>query len=96
MEDLIAALNDSDRLCASLAADALVSIGAAAVPALLAVLENGKPAARIEAARALALIGDTRAIPAFFKTLEGKSTLVEYWAREGLERMGVGMAFFKP
>jgi hypothetical protein len=36
------------------------------------------------------MIGDTRAVPGLFEALEG-SALQEYWAEEGLERMGVGM-----
>ena len=93
---LIAVLNDPDRLLAHLAADALVASGAAAVPALLEVMQTGLQAARLEAVRALALIGDTRAIPALFTALDEGSALIEYWADEGLQRMGVGMTFFKP
>ena len=70
--------------------------GAAAVPALLDLLETGLQAVRLETARTLAMIGDTRAIPALFNALDEDSALMEYWANEGLERMGVGMAFFKP
>ena len=93
---LVAMLGDPDRLCAELAADALVAIGAPAVEALLEVLENGSPQARLGAARALAQIGDERAIPAFFSLLDDDSALLEYWAGEGLERMGIGMLFFDP
>lgn len=93
---LIAVLNDPDRLLAHLAADALVASGAAAVPALLKVMQSDLQAARLEAVRALALIGDTRAIPALFTALDEGSALIEYWADEGLQRMGVGMTFFKP
>lgn len=93
---LIAVLNDPDRLLAHLAADALVASGAAAVPALLKVMQSDLQAARLEAVRTLALIGDTRAIPALFTALDEGSALIEYWANEGLQRMGVGMTFFKP
>lgn len=93
---LIAVLNDPDRLLAHLAADALVASGAAAVPALLKVMQSDLQAARLEAVRALALIGDTRAIPALFTALDEDSALIEYWADEGLQRIGVGMTFFKP
>ena len=55
---LIAVLNDVDRLLAHLAADALVANGAAAVPALLEVMQTGLQVAHLEAVRALALIGD--------------------------------------
>ncbi len=93
--DLIAALSNEDRLFAHLAANALSAIGQPAVPALLAVLQNGTQVARLEAARALSIIGDTRSIPALFSALSEDSALIEYWANEGLERMGVGMTFFQ-
>jgi HEAT repeat protein len=93
---LISAMDDSDSLAARLAANALAATGPPAVPALLDVMQTGSSKASLEAARALALIGDTRAIPALFQALDGDSMLLEYWANEGLERMGVGMVFFKP
>ena len=93
---LIEAMASNDALLARLAANALTCIGAAAVPALLDLLVNAPQPVRLEAARALALIGDTRAIPALFEALEDDSALMEYWANEGLERMGVGMVFFQP
>jgi HEAT repeat protein len=94
--DLIATLDHPDRLLAHLAADALIAQGEAAVPDLLDALENGPPPVRLEAVRALALIEDQRAIPALFKILDEDSALLEYWAETGLDRMGVGMIFFKP
>jgi HEAT repeat protein len=107
---LIQALSDPDPLAAELAADALAAVGGEAVPALLEVLTAGEqpderpsrvPAVpgrdtRLEALRALAAIGDPRAIPALFAALDEDSALMEHWASEGLERMGVGMTFFKP
>lgn len=96
VQALVSALEDKDHLVASLAADALAAIGAASVPALLEVLHDGSPGARVEAARALANIGDHRSIQALFDALDDGSALVQHWANEGLERMGVGMTFFKP
>ena len=93
---LIATLSDSDRLTARLAGDALIAIGNLAVTALISTLKIGSPAAQIEAARALAAIGDTRAIPAMFAAWEGGSTLIQHWIEQGFEKMGVGMQFFKP
>lgn len=93
---LIQALDSQDRLLARLAGNALVAIGAAAVPALIKVMEDGSQVARLEAARALSEIGDTRTIPVLFKALEEGSVVMEYWASEGLEKMGVGMTFFEP
>lgn len=93
---LVDLLADADALAARLAVDALAEIGAEATPALIDVLQGGSQAARLLAVRALAMIGDQRSIPALFAALNEDSQLMEYWANEGLERMGVGMSFFKP
>lgn len=93
---LMSLLADEDALTRRLAGDALVAIGSAVVPQLLEVMQNGEQVARLEAVRALAKIGDQRAIPALFEGLDDSSALVEYWASEGLEKMGVGMVFYKP
>jgi HEAT repeat protein len=93
---LIETLSSPDSLLTHLAADALVAIGTPAVPELLKIIENGSRSARLEAARALALIADPQAIPALFSLFDEDSSLMEYWANEGLERMGVGMVYFNP
>lgn len=93
---LIQLLNSSDHLLARLAGEALIAAGSDAVPALLEAMQDSPHKTRIEAARALALIGDTRAIPELFKALDGESALLEHWAGEGLEKMGVGMVFYSP
>ncbi len=93
---LLAMLDASDGLTADLAADALAAVGGPAVESLLAVLADGQQQSRLRAAKALALIGDPRAIPALFYALDEDSALLEYWASEGLDRMGIGMTFFKP
>jgi HEAT repeat protein len=94
--DLIEKLADIDRLLAYLAGEALIAIGQEAVPALLEVVQMGSAAARLEATRVLAKIADPRSIPVLFELSEGHSALMEYWADQGLERMGVGMVFYKP
>ena len=93
---LVAALAERDRLFAGLAADALEAIGEAAVMALIDVLTHGPQVARLPAVRALARIGDTRAIPALFAALDDDSALIGHWASRGLEDMGIGMIFFEP
>jgi HEAT repeat protein len=93
---LLELLADPDRLLARLAGDALIATHQAAVPGLIEVLANGHPAARIEAARALAWISDPRAIGPLFEAWQEGSALLQHWAEEGLDRMGVGMQFFKP
>jgi hypothetical protein len=94
--ELIALLDDGDRLLGRLAGDALIACGRTALPALSEALENGTQPAKIEAARALALIGEKDAISVLFKAWQTGSSLVQYWAEEGLDRMGVGMQFFSP
>lgn len=92
---LMLMLNGEDGFLARLAGDALIATGTDAVPALIAGVEAGTGAAQAEAARCLAHIGDTRAVPALFKLLDSPSAIVEHWASHGLEKMGVGMSFFQ-
>ena len=91
---LIEALDSTDPLYTSLATDALIAVGSPAVADLITAAQSGASRVRIEAVRALALIGDKRAIPVLFSLLEESSAVLTYWAEEGLERMGVGMTFF--
>lgn len=93
---LINLLHNPDQLVTRLAADALIQCSEEAVPALLEVMKNGPQDARLEAVRALAHIGDKRSIPDLFRALDEDSAMLEYWANEGLEKMGIGMVFFKP
>jgi HEAT repeat protein len=93
---LVSLLSDEEALTRRLAGDALVAIGKPAVPQLLETMLKGEHLARLEAVRALAKIGDERTIPALFEALDDSSALVEYWASEGLEKMGVGMVFYWP
>jgi HEAT repeat protein len=96
IHELILALNDDDRMVASLAGHALSKIGKDASPELILVMEEGTPAARIDAARALASIQDPRSIPAFMAALNNGSELVKFWAEQGLENMGAEMVYFRP
>lgn len=93
---LVGLLSSSDKLLARLASDALIHTGKDAVPALIAVAEDGHQSARVEAVRALSRIGDKRSISGLFDVLEEDSAMLEYWANEGLEKMGVGMVFYEP
>lgn len=94
--ELTRALGDADRLTARLAGDALAAAGAGAIPALITALQSEHPSVRIEAARALARAPDHQAVPALFAALEDDSLLVQYWAEEALERLGLGMVYFEP
>ncbi len=96
VDALVALLSGPDRLLARLAADALIAIGPQAVPALIRAIEQGHPHGRVPAARALAAIGDPRAIPTLFALLDDPSPLATAYAEEGLERLGIGMVFFSP
>jgi HEAT repeat protein len=46
--------------------------------------------------RALALIADERSVPTLFDALDDDAILVNYWANEGLERLGIGIQFYSP
>lgn len=96
LPELVSALGASDRLLARLAADALVALGESALESLTKALRSDDPAVRIEAARALAQMEDPGAIPPLFAALDDPSRLVVHWAERGLEKLGVGMMFFKP
>ncbi|NIS83437.1 MAG: hypothetical protein GTO14_25305 [Anaerolineales bacterium] len=92
---LIQALGDSDRLVARLAGDALVAVGPAAVAPLSDATRSIHPGVRIEATRSLAQIVNPQAVPALIAALNDSSYLVQYWAEDGLNRLGIGMLFFK-
>jgi HEAT repeat protein len=94
---LLFALGERDSYLTRIATDALIRLGSVAVPPLIAALEHEvETRVRVNLARALALIGDPRAIPALFCALDDESYLVQHWADEGLERMGVGQVYFRP
>jgi len=97
LPELIYLLEDEDKLLVRLAADALVALGVAATEQLLAVVRHSQVQyARMQATRALAEIGDTSSVKLLFEILDEDSALMEYWAGHGLDKMGFGMAFFKP
>ncbi len=93
---LIAALSAGDHILLHLATNTLIAIGEPAVLPLLGVVKNADPAARLEAVRALALIADPRAIEVLLEVSKENSVMMEYWANEGFERMGLGMVYFEP
>lgn len=96
IQPLIRALSDEDGMVGSLAVNALVRTGSATVPSLIEVVKNEKQSARIHALRALAEIGDHRAIPVMMKVMDEDSALLQHWAQEGLERLGLNMVYIKP
>ncbi len=96
VEALINTLADEDSLTAGLAGNALVKIGSSAVPSLLNVMSEAPTGIQILALRALSDIRDHRAIPILMKSLSDESAVLQYWAREGLERLGLNMVYIKP
>jgi HEAT repeat protein len=96
IKPLIRALSDADSLVSDLARNALVVIGKPAVPSLLEIPGDAQQRARINALRALAEICDYSAIPTLIAALEDDSVMMQHWAEEGLERLGLNMVYLKP
>jgi phycocyanobilin lyase beta subunit len=96
IQPLVRALSDEDSMVASLSVNALVKIGKPAVPALLETMSSASQSARIHALRTLAEIRDHRAIPVMMKVMEEDSALLQHWAKEGLDRLGLDMVYIKP
>jgi HEAT repeat protein len=96
IKPLIRALSDGDAMVSDLARNALVVIGKPAVPALIDVPKAAPQRARINALRALAEIVDYSTIPTLMAALEEDSVMMQHWAEEGLERLGLNMVYIKP
>ena len=95
LEKLLELLSDKDPLLIKLAADALISIGTPAIPGILRLIEDMEGLGRIEAYRAMAKIGDTRAISVLFNGLNDNSNLISFWSEEGLTNLGMNMVYFQ-
>ncbi len=93
---LVLALEDEDSLVSALCVDALVSIGADAVEALLEAFPAASPRGRIQIMRTLAALKDTRAIRTMLQATEDKSAMLNYWAQQGLDALGVSMVYLMP
>ncbi len=96
IQPLVHALGDKDSMVASLAMNALVKIGSAAVPPLIELVKSASQTERIYALHALAEIKDHRAIPIMMNVMQEDSALLQHWAQEGLERLGLDMVYIKP
>jgi HEAT repeat protein len=94
---LIELLGHVDQLLSRLCRDALAAIGKPATPALIEIIESAQQShkSKLEAVRALAEIQDPDSIGALFKVFQEGSGLMQYWAEQGLEGMGIGMVFFE-
>jgi HEAT repeat protein len=93
---LVSALSDEDNLVAVMAVHALSKLGEAAVPLLLGAYASAVPRGRIHIMRTLAEVRDPRSIRLMMDSLEEKSAALQYWAQEGLERLGLNMVYLKP
>lgn len=95
---LVRTLHDPDSMTAGLAGTALAKIGNPSVLALLEVLNDPRSELRVRclAMRSLSEIRDHRAIPVMMKALSEESAVLQYWAQEGLERLGLDMVYGKP
>lgn len=93
---LAGVLQDEDSVVAILAVNALLAIGAPAVPVLLETFPRSNQRGQIQAMRALADLRDHRAIPLMMKAVESDSAMLRYWAEKGLERLGLDMVYIKP
>jgi HEAT repeat protein len=97
IQPLVQALSDADSITSHLAMNALIKAGKDAAPALIESVKKKDPqSARILALRALAEIRDHRAIPVMMQVMEEDSVLLQHWAQEGLERLGLAMVYIKP
>ena len=93
---LAGALQDEDSVVAILAVNAILAIGAPAVPVLMEAFGTSNQRGRIHIMRALADLRDHRAIPLMMKAVESDSAMLRYWAEQGLERLGLDMVYIKP
>ena len=93
---LLRVLMSADGMLSTLVANALTSIGKPAVAELLDAFHDARPQARIQIMRSLAEISDHRAISLMLKATEEDSAMLNYWAQEGLERLGLNMVYIKP
>ena len=89
-------LADPSPLVSRIAADSLARIGTPAIPALITALQAKETPVRAGAARALCSIQSEEAIPALCAALDDPSAIVTHYAEEALERLGVGLIFFRP
>ena len=93
---LVSALKDEDSLAAVMAVHALIKIGRECVPALLNAFEGAPPRGQIQILRVLADLRDQRSIPLMLSAQGGDSAAQQYWAQEGLERLGLNMVYLSP
>jgi HEAT repeat protein len=95
-DGLIAILGDEDSVVGAAAVSALVAIGSKVVPKLLEAYDGSSPRGRTQIMRALCELRDHRSISLMLKASEKGSAATQYWARQGLEALGLDMVYMKP
>lgn len=88
LQTLLSRLSDPDKAVRAEAMHGLVTIGKPAVPACVALLQNGDWKVRYRAAEALGLIGDGEAYAPLIAALEDEKDHVRYMAAKGLGLLG--------
>jgi HEAT repeat protein len=86
VEPLIVALADDEYEVSGASSQALIEIGEPAVEPLIVALKDKELC--LEAAVALGLIGDVRAVEPLIATLKGANSLVRKYIAEALEQIG--------
>ncbi|WP_332448570.1 HEAT repeat domain-containing protein [Methanoculleus sp.] len=89
VEDQIRILRDGATADRMEAARALSALGPAALPGLLAALDDPDPRLRMWAAYTLGMIGERGAAPALIRALEDPDPGVGRWAAAALRRIRV-------
>jgi HEAT repeat protein len=93
---LVSLLSDEDNVAAVMAVHALAKIGSEAVPQLVEAFEGAPRRGQIQIVRALAELRDARAIRLMLNAQAQDSAALQYWAQQGLERLGLNMVYLKP
>jgi bilin biosynthesis protein len=92
---LLQAMASDDALLSRLASDALTAVGPPALQPLKRAARSQHAGTRLGAIRALGHMAIPDAVPILFAALDDPSPLVQFWAEDGLQRIGVGMVFFQ-
>lgn len=86
--DLIAALNDPDAVARRDVREALTTLGAQAIPALVNALQSSEHTVRWEALKALETVADASAVPALLGILDDEDFGIRWMAAEILGGLG--------
>ncbi|MEX1020998.1 MAG: HEAT repeat domain-containing protein [Litorilinea sp.] len=94
---LMAALVDEQGLVRQSAADALAQLGKIALPVLWCAMQQNNQSGRTRAAYALRRMKNLDAAHYLYRLLEDSNPMVNLYAREGLDDLGLlDMTYYKP